>query len=78
MKKILKLGLAGVALCSLPIFHSCNLQEKNLATVSLDKSFTDRPGLEGLINGCYNDLYFLYGLMWVTVVRVMYYTTTGW
>lgn len=61
MKKILKLGLAGVALCSLPIFHSCNLQEKNLATVSLDKSFTDRPGLEGLINGCYNDLYFLYG-----------------
>ena len=61
MKNLLKLGLAGIALCSLPIFNSCNLQEKNLATVSLDKSFTDRPGFEGLVNGCYNDLYFLYG-----------------
>lgn len=58
MDKLLNIGLACM-LCS--VLFSCSLDEKNFATVSLEKSFGERAGFEGLINGAYVDLYFLHG-----------------
>lgn len=43
------------------IIQSCKLDEENLTTVSLEKSYGDKAGFEGLINSCYQDLYFLHG-----------------
>lgn len=43
------------------VFQSCSLDEKNLTTVSLDKSYGEKSGFEGLVNSCYENLYFLYG-----------------
>lgn len=43
------------------LIQSCSLDEKNLTTVSLDKSYGDKAGFEGLINSCYENLYFLHG-----------------
>ncbi|GGH57054.1 tetratricopeptide (TPR) repeat protein [Filimonas zeae] len=61
MKKLWNIGIAAATVCLLSLLNACSLKEKNVAVLSLDKSFTTRSGFEGLLNGCYNDLYFLYG-----------------
>lgn len=61
MNKTLKLIIASLAVFTAGSLHSCKLDEKNLATVSLDRSFSERSGFEGLINGAYAELYFLHG-----------------
>lgn len=61
MKRISIYIVTGITLCILSTMQACSLKEKNVAVLSLDKSFTTRAGFEGLLNGCYNDLYFLYG-----------------
>lgn len=43
------------------VIQSCSLDEQNRSTVSLDKSYGQKPGFEGLINSCYESLYFLHG-----------------
>jgi hypothetical protein len=52
-----------IAIVCLPLcITSCQkLTEYNPATVSVDEAFKDKTGLEGAINGCYTDLYFLHG-----------------
>ncbi|KDN54806.1 RagB/SusD family nutrient uptake outer membrane protein [Flavobacterium seoulense] len=62
MKKNINQKLAIVFLfLSIGIFQSCSLDEQNRTTVSLDKSYGERSGFEGLIDSCYENLYFLYG-----------------
>ena len=48
-------------LALISVIQSCSLDEKNLSTVSLDKSYGEKSGFEGLINSCYENLYFLHG-----------------
>lgn len=60
MKNIYKKIATGLFLISL--FSSCQkLDEYNPATVSVDQVYSNKTGLEGAINGCYADLYFLHG-----------------
>lgn len=62
MKKNINLKSAIVLLCfTVGLIQSCSLDEKNLTTVSLDKSYGEKSGFEGLINSCYENLYFLHG-----------------
>ncbi|MEG1228502.1 MAG: hypothetical protein RSD71_07365, partial [Flavobacterium sp.] len=62
MKKYIKLKSVIVLMFFMAgLIQSCSLDEKNLTTVSLDKSYSERPGFEGLINSCYENLYFLHG-----------------
>lgn len=62
MKKNTKFKLVIVLMFVLTaVFQSCSLDEKNLTTVSLDKSYGEKSGFEGLVNSCYENLYFLYG-----------------
>lgn len=62
MKKYINLKSAIVLLFFLVgTIQSCSLQEENLTTISLDKSYGERAGFEGLINSCYENLYFLHG-----------------
>ncbi|HEY1200064.1 MAG TPA: RagB/SusD family nutrient uptake outer membrane protein, partial [Niastella sp.] len=52
------IALAAVSLLA----TSCQkLNEYNPETVSVEDAFKDKKGLEGAINGCYTDLYFLHG-----------------
>jgi hypothetical protein len=37
------------------------LEENNPASTTLDVAYSNKPGFEGLINACYNDMYFYYG-----------------
>lgn len=43
------------------LIQSCSLDEQNRTTVSLEKSYGEKSGFEGLINSCYENLYFLHG-----------------
>lgn len=43
------------------LIQSCSLDEENRTTVSLDKSYGEKSGFEGLVNSCYENLYFLHG-----------------
>ncbi|MFC6099228.1 RagB/SusD family nutrient uptake outer membrane protein [Olivibacter domesticus] len=62
MKKTSKVNLYICAVFfSIASLQSCTLDEENLTTVSLEKSYGERAGFEGLINSCYQDLYFLHG-----------------
>ncbi|WP_163395397.1 RagB/SusD family nutrient uptake outer membrane protein [Flavobacterium limi] len=62
MKKYINLKSVTVLMfCMAGLIQSCSLDEKNLTTISLDKSYSERPGFEGLINSCYENLYFLHG-----------------
>lgn len=60
-KSLLNIGLA--ALLSASVLSSCELDENNFSTVSLDIAYKSREGFEGLVNACYVDNYFLYGKM---------------
>lgn len=56
--KNIAIALAAVSLYA----TSCQkLNEYNPETVSVEDAFKDKKGLEGAINGCYTDLYFLHG-----------------
>jgi len=61
MKKYIKLKTVISMFFLVGLIQSCSLDEKNLTTVSLDKSYSERAGFEGLINSCYENLYFLHG-----------------
>ena len=51
-----------IALATLFVLaQACSLEEENLTTVSLETSFDNKAGFEGLINSCYENLYFLHG-----------------
>ncbi|QKJ30707.1 RagB/SusD family nutrient uptake outer membrane protein [Mucilaginibacter mali] len=51
-----------VTICGFNLL-SCKktLEEYNPGTVTLDLAFNNKTGYEGLINSCYNDMYFFYG-----------------
>lgn len=57
MKKIkyifMALAMTGVA--------SCSLDETNYSTVDVDVAYTSVSGYQGLINSCYENIYYLYG-----------------
>lgn len=40
---------------------SCKMDEYNPSTVTLETAYSEKPGFEGLIDACYQDLYFFYG-----------------
>lgn len=61
MKKYIKLKTVSLMFCLVGLIQSCSLDEKNLTTISLDKSYGERAGFEGLVNSCYENLYFLHG-----------------
>lgn len=61
MKKYINLKSVIVLMFLVGSMQSCSLEEENLTTISLDKSYTERPGFEGLINSCYENLYYLHG-----------------
>lgn len=62
MKKNIKLKLTIVLMFFLVgLIQSCSLDEENRTTVSLDKSYGEKSGFEGLVNSCYENLYFLHG-----------------
>lgn len=62
MKKNINLKLTSFLLfISIGLFQSCSLDEPNRTTVSLEKSYGEKSGFEGLINSCYENLYFLHG-----------------
>lgn len=55
-----KIVLAVLACCI--AMTSCEkMDEYNPSTISVDQAYNDKTGLEGAINGCYTDLYFLHG-----------------
>lgn len=60
-KSLFNIGLA--ALLTAGLLSSCELDETNYSTVSLDLAYKNREGFEGLVNACYIDNYFLYGKM---------------
>jgi len=61
MKSVYKISSA-VLVCLSLLMNSCQkLDEYNPATVGVEDAFKDKAGLEGAINGCYTDLYFLHG-----------------
>lgn len=61
MKKNINLVTAVLLFFMIGLFQSCSLDEQNRTTVSLDKSYGEKSGFEGLINSCYENLYFLHG-----------------
>jgi len=61
MKKNINLVTTVLLFFMIGLFQSCSLDEQNRTTVSLDKSYGEKSGFEGLINSCYENLYFLHG-----------------
>ncbi|MEI6949044.1 RagB/SusD family nutrient uptake outer membrane protein [Paraflavisolibacter sp. H34] len=61
MKSIYKHISAGLVLATLLSTSCQKLDEYNPATISVDQAYKEKTGLEGAINGCYTDLYFLHG-----------------
>lgn len=62
MKKIFNINISLYTTFLLTLLlPACSLEEKNRTTVSLELSYKDKAGFEGLVNSAYNDLYFLHG-----------------
>ena len=57
MKKLKYLAIGLVTSC----MFSCSLDETNYSTVDVDVAYTSMTGYQGLINSCYENLYYLYG-----------------
>ncbi len=61
MKKILNNKIAISATLIMLLMVSCELDEFNPNTADLDKAFNYSEGIEGLLNYCYDGLYYFYG-----------------
>lgn len=61
MNKILNMKLAVSAIVALMLVVSCELDEFNPNTASIDLAYETPEGFEGLLNYCYNGLYYFYG-----------------
>lgn len=57
MKKLKYILMSLVAVC----VCSCSLDETNYSTVDVDVAYTSTKGYQGLINSCYENIYYLYG-----------------
>lgn len=57
MKKLkyIVMGLAATAVAS------CSLDETNYSTIDTEVAYTSLTGYQGLINACYENIYYLYG-----------------
>jgi hypothetical protein len=61
MKKILKHIAALSATLIMLFMGSCSLEEFNPNTADLERAYKYPDGYEGLLNYCYNGLYYFYG-----------------
>lgn len=61
MKNIHSKYIVALSIAMASVFNSCQLDEYNPSSVSLDIAYGNKSGYEGLINACYTDLYYLYG-----------------
>ncbi len=61
MKRILNYKTAISATFFLLLMISCELDEFNPNTADFDKAYTKPEGIEGLLNYCYDGLYYFYG-----------------
>lgn len=61
MNKIINIKLALSASLVLILLLSCELDEYNPNTASIDLAYETPEGFEGLLNYCYNGLYYFYG-----------------
>lgn len=61
MNKILKIKLVLSTTLMLMLVLSCELDEFNPNTASIDLAYTTPEGFEGLLNYCYDGLYYFYG-----------------
>ena len=55
-----KLKYAAMAMIAFSV-ASCSLDETNYSTVDTEVAYTSETGYNGLINACYENLYYLYG-----------------
>ncbi|MFO7659233.1 MAG: RagB/SusD family nutrient uptake outer membrane protein [Bacteroidales bacterium] len=61
MKKIFNYKIARSVIFVALLLSSCELDEYNPNTADMEKAYTSREGIEGLINYCYDGLYYFYG-----------------
>lgn len=57
MKKLKYIFMVLAAYC----VFSCSLDETNYSTVDVDVAYTTVSGYQGLINSCYENIYYMYG-----------------
>ena len=50
-----------LALLATGVMASCSLDETNYSNVDLDIAYTHKEGYNGLVNSCYENVYFMYG-----------------
>jgi starch-binding outer membrane protein, SusD/RagB family len=60
MKKIYN-KIAVMAILFTGLFSACSLEEYNPSTVDMDMAYKYASGYEGLVNYCYDGLYYFYG-----------------